>query len=269
MSTVKRDKFAALASRTAASNDGASVPSSSTSGSTPTAETAPKRDKLAALASRNATATAGTSGASPQMDKLSALASRASGTPGPVPSGERGNKFAALAKGRGNKLAAMASSASAVESSLPKPPSPEEQRLGKLKELVAERRKILQNLDRAEQMTCRLLELAHETTKALQDLSSATDIAGLSKAYRTTLQELHPLLSLDTTKFIHPYQNHSHESNHSMYASRVEMRLALERTQVLSEFLELERNLSASGSSNMNENNKRLREEEEEPNLTL
>ena len=134
-----------------------------------------------------------------------------------------------------------------------------------IQERLTQRQEILNNLDRAEEMTVKLLELAHKTTTALQDLSTSPAITELSKAYRDTLQKLHPLLSTDTQSLIHPYQNHSFESTNSMYAARVEMRLAQERSQVLKTFGELERSKRVKREDDVNENNKRPREDETAP----
>jgi hypothetical protein len=112
----------------------------------------------------------------------------------------------------------------------------------KLKERMSKRRQIFENLDHAEDLTCKLLELVHKTTSALQDLSSASpDLAHLSREYRKTLNEIHPLLSTDVEDLVRPYQNHSTETHQSMYAARVEMRIAKERTHVLKALTELER----------------------------
>jgi hypothetical protein len=54
------------------------------------------------------------------------------------------------------------------------------------------------------------------------------------------LQEIHPLLTRDTEELIKPYQNHTMETKQSMYAARVEMRLAKERLDVLKTFTDLE-----------------------------
>ena len=90
-------------------------------------------------------------------------------------------------------------------------------------------------------MTCKLLEIAHQTAKALEDLSCAPHISELSRTYRETIREIHPLLSTDTENLVQPYQNHSMETKQSMYAARVEMRLAKERTDVLKIITELEK----------------------------
>ena len=220
---MPRDKFAAMASRAESSAPSDQAPSDTPTTSAGTSQSQPpRRDKLAALAAR--------SNAGPGSTDTSASDARA-------PAGT----------GRGNKLAAMAANASAMSSS--KPPvvdakKAEEEAKGKhlekVKERLNKRKHILQNLDRAEDLTCQLLEIAHKTTTALQDLSCAPNISELSLAYRQTLREIHPLLSTDTEELIQPYKNHANETKQSMYAARVEMRLAKERTQVLKMFTELE-----------------------------
>jgi hypothetical protein len=212
------------------------------------ASPAPRRDKLSALASRNAAAATDADSAAPSSippsvpapvtaapasprDKLSALASRQQASDA-APSGGRGNKFAGA--GRGNKLAALAAAndaASTVDAAVASnTTSVQEERLKNIQERLNQRQEILNNLDRAEEMTVKLLELAHKTTTALQDLNASPAISDLSKEYRETLQKLHPPLSTDTQSLIHPYQNHSFQSTNSMYAARVEMRLAQERS---------------------------------------
>ena len=113
--------------------------------------------------------------------------------------------------------------------------------LTKLKERLSKRRAILNSLDRAEELTCNLLKIAAKTTVALQDLNYSPDLTELSVSYRSTLQELHPLLTMGTEELIKPYQNHTKETKQSMYAARVEMRLAKERLEVLKTFTELEK----------------------------
>ena len=174
----------------------------------------------------------------PRRDKLAAMVARASD---PSISGA-----AAPASSRGNsKLAAMAS-ASANAAPVEEQQKSDENELKEkyllgLKEKLSKRKQILESLDRAEELGLKLLQLAHQTTRALEDLSCAPDISELSRTYRETLRELHPLLSTDTDGLIQPYQNHSTETKQSMYAARVEMRLAKERTQVLKVFTELEK----------------------------
>merc|ERR1711982_285811 len=76
----------------------------------------------------------------------------------------------------------------------------------------------------------------------LQDLNcSSPDLSELSFAFRSTLRELHPLLTKGTEELIKPYQNHTKEMKQSMYAARVEMRLANKRSEVLKTFTELEK----------------------------
>ena len=117
-----------------------------------------------------------------------------------------------------------------------------EKYLSSLKERVSNRKGILNSLDRAEELTCKLLKIAAKTTDALQDLNVPPSLlAELSAAYRSTLHELHPLLTIDTEKLILPYQNHAKEHKQSMYAARVEMRLAMERKEILEAFATLEK----------------------------
>eukprot|EP00934_Nitzschia_sp_Nitz4_P005419 Nitzschia sp. Nitz4//scaffold3_size479765//279638//280417//NITZ4_000116-RA/size479765-processed-gene-1.464-mRNA-1//1//CDS//3329550806//5409//frame0 len=236
-----RDKFAALASRastnssTSSGNNEAStqIPTPSVSSQASSADP-PRRDKLAALAARNvsipdaATATANTTSSAPTS---TATASH--------PSGGRGNKFAALAA-----ASTASNSADPSPANVPTPSNErdEQERLAEqFKQKLSKRDKLLQNLDRAEELTCNLLEIAHQTTTALQDLQGAPNLSDLSKQYRDTLREIHPLLSTDTQGLIHPYQNHARETKQSMYTARVEMRLAKERTQVLKDMTALER----------------------------
>jgi hypothetical protein len=174
-----------------------------------------KRDKLASLeASRSASTTDG-------------------GTPTTTTSAPRGN----------SKLAAMAAANTSSSLSVTETVDDKhEKRTRELQEKMTKRQQILQDLDRAEDLTCKLLDIVHQTTNALQDMtSSSPELAQLSRDYRTTLQEIHPLLSRGTEALIQPYQNHTTETNQSMYAARVEMRLAKERTDVLKAFTELER----------------------------
>jgi hypothetical protein len=216
---MPRDKFAAMASCGTSDNDNTEAKLPEDEPTTTTASTpaqAPRRDKLAAMSSRATTPPAPSSSAS-------------------GPSGSRGN----------SKLAAMAANTAAAA-----PPEDQQKNdeaeakrkhlLG-IKEKLAKRKRILENLDRAEDLTCKLLQIAHQTTRSLEDLSCASNISELSRSYRATLRELHPLLSTDTEDLIQPYQNHSTETKQSMYAARVEMRLAKERTQVLKVITELEK----------------------------
>lgn len=179
-----------------------------------------------------ATAVAPTS----RSDNFAAISSKATSTPTP-----------AGGSGRGSKLAAMTASshaqvAASEEEKVKAEAQAREVALQGIKEKLSKRKQILANLDKAENLTCKLLEVAHETTRALEDLSGAPNISELSKTYRDTLRELHPLLSTDTETLIRPYQNHSNETKQSMYAARVDMRLAKERAQVLKVMTELEKN---------------------------
>jgi hypothetical protein len=196
--------------------------------------------------------------------------------------------------GRGNKLAALAASNAITNASTAKEGGPghvvgikqqehetetaetaamkREQHLVKLKERLSKRRDILDKLDRAEALTCNLLKIAAKTTDALQDMNGSPDLSELSVAYRATLQELHPLLTKGTEELIKPYQNHTMETKQSMYAARVEMRLAKERLDILKTFTMLEKNkgncsaLKTERSDSSKENNrKRPREETVEP----
>ena len=185
---------------------------------------APRRDKFAAMANR-ASSTATASSPVPEISADAAW----------PPGGRRGNKFAAMAANNRAPTATSEEEKSKAEAAI------REERLRGIKEKLSRRNKILGDLDRAEDLTCKLLEVAHQTTKALEDLSCAPNISALSKVYRETLRELHPLLSTGTEELIQPYQNHSTETRQSMYAARVDMRLAKERTQVLKLVTELER----------------------------
>ena len=268
-----RDKFSALAARSATTASSATDAETATSSASTSAPSTTARgghgNKLAALAAANN-----------NMDNNNASVQATSGR------GGHGNKLAALAAARSNNSATTQSStgrtasdgggdertAAEIAAAL------QEANLAKLKEKLSRRNKILQSLDRAEILTCKLLSLAHDTTVALQDVNdyeSKDKISELSKAYRATVAELHPLLSTRTADegegegeiVIHPYQNHSYESKHSMYAARVEMRLAQERKQVLKAFADLEeegQSKQESLSSTMStetSTNKRQREE--------
>jgi hypothetical protein len=246
---MPRDKFAALSSRAAESNSTGDVEPSTAAPSASAPAQPPGPDKLAASAASAPPATS--SGAS---------------------LGGRGNKFAAMAA-RGAAASTPEIPPKSVEEAA------REEHFAKVKERLSKRKSILESLDRAEDLTCKLLEIAHQTTTALQDLSGSPsiselkpspntselkspDISELSKTYRQTLQELYPLLSTDTQELIQPYKNHSQETQKSMYAARVEMRLARERTEVLKAFTELERNERAGQTEPTAMNNKRPREEE-------
>jgi len=217
---MPRDKFAAMASR--ASNDAGSSAGASDPGN---AEHAKETDSTNIASPAQA----------PRRDKFAAMASRSSSAAAPPAPSSRGNKFAAMS-------AASTSAAVSEEKQKNDEAEGKEKRLQEIKEKLSKRKRVLENLDRAEDLTCKLLEVAHQTTRALEDLTCAPDISELSRSYRETLRELHPLLSTDTEDLIRPYQNHSTETKQSMYAARVEMRLAKERTQVLKMITELEKN---------------------------
>jgi hypothetical protein len=239
---MARDKFAAMASRGATDSggteagqtEGEPATSTATTTTTTTPVEPPRRDKLAAMASRG----------TPPAPSGSASA----------PSGSRGN----------SKLAAMAASAPAAppeEQQRNDEAEAKEKHLKGIKEKLSKRKRILENLDRAEDLTFKLLQIAHQTTRSLEDLSCAPNISELSRTYRETLRELHPLLSTDTEDLIQPYQNHSTETKQSMYAARVEMRLAKERTQVLKVITELEKKQRQGKEENtLADNKKRPRE---------
>jgi hypothetical protein len=167
--------------------------------------------------------------------RASAAAAASSAVPAARGNNGRGNKFAAMAANNRAKAAISEEEKAKAEAAV------REERLRGIKEKMSKRQKLLGDLDRAEDLTCKLLEVAHQTTKALEDLTCAPDISALSKIYRETLRELHPLLSMGTEELVQPYQNHSTETRRSMYAARVDMRLAKERTQVLKIITELER----------------------------
>mmetsp|Transcript_27739 Transcript_27739/g.31057 ORF Transcript_27739/g.31057 Transcript_27739/m.31057 type:complete len:367 (-) Transcript_27739:248-1348(-) len=189
-----------------------------------------------------------------RRDKFAALASRSSGDPStnintnfpdtqPAPS--RNDKLAAIA---GNIQPAAATSSESLTAGKSKSDEKiaaeavieQGKYLKSLKERLSKRRGILNSLDRAEELTCNLLKIAAKTTDALQDLNYSPDLNELTVAYRSTLRELHPLLTTSTEELIKPYQNHTKETKQSMYAARVEMRLAKERLEILKTFTELE-----------------------------
>jgi hypothetical protein len=236
----RRDKFAALASRTSRGGDAAADGGGEGSaGPAPTedASAAPRRDKLSALAARTAAATSG-----PTVGSVAV----GGGT-------GRGNKLAALAAASSGATTTTSSAEAAAELERARLATEAEKRV-QLQQKLSQRQELLEMLDHAEQLTCKLLNLAHRTTTALQDVHGAFKqdkvIAELSQSYRATLKELHPLLSTNTEALIHPYQNHAYESKQSMYAARVEMRLALERTQVLKAFADLEPRRQVAAASN-------------------
>ena len=218
----------------------------------------PKRDKMAALAARSNNIEEQQTDVTPVMnqppsrrDKLAALASRSNNndnTPDIAAAPSRNNKFARLATATagGQQPATDDAGASIVKTKSKEEIATEvaiarEKHLAKLKERLSKRKGILNSLDRAEMLTCKLLKIAAQTTDALQDLNFSSNLSQLSIAYRSTLQELHPLLTVGTEELIKPYQNHTEETKQSMYAARVEMRLAKERLEVLKTFTELER----------------------------
>ena len=255
----KRDKMAALASR-------------QQQAASPSTESPPKRDRMAALAARSGRSPTNTDGgpnaSPPKRDKMAALAARSNSpqqSENPPPSATpRRNKLVALAArssasvtnatsgpSRNNKLAKLSGSAGSNSDAAATPKSEaqiaaeaaqaREQHLAKLRERLSKRKGILDSLDRAEELTCKLLSIAAKTTDSLQDLNFSSNLADLSVAYRSTLQELHPLLTNGTEELIKPYQNHTQETKQSMYAARVEMRLAKERLEVLKTFSMLEK----------------------------
>lgn len=192
------------------------------------------RDKFAAMAKateRQATPPPVVVATAPKRDKLAALAARSMDpTPAAAPRGN--SKHAAMA-------AASSSTSRVVTETVDEK---KEKRKRELQVKMSKRKQILEDLDRAEDLTCKLLDIVHQTTNALQDMtSSSPELAHLSREYRKTLQEIHPLLSRGTEALVQPYQNHATETKQSMYAARVEMRLAKERTDVLKVFTELER----------------------------
>lgn len=191
---------------------------------------------------------------SQRCDKFAALESRSSSNPSTnvnknfpdtLPAPHQNDKLAAMA---GNIQPATANNSESVTAADSKSDEEiaaeavieQEKYLNNLKERLSKRRGILNSLDRAEELTCNLLKIAAKTTDALQDLNYSPDLNELSVAYRSTLRELHPLLTTGTEELIKPYQNHTKETKQSMYAARVEMRLAKERLEVLKTFTELE-----------------------------
>jgi hypothetical protein len=120
-----------------------------------------------------------------------------------------------------------------------------------LQERMKKRNQLLNDLDQAEEMTCQLLSIAAQTTDALQNVHWPSDGTGtlsrLSTAYASTIQAIHPLISgnnnddVAAETLVKAYQNHGTEAKQSMYAARIELRLAAERCQVLKTFAELER----------------------------
>jgi len=214
--------MAALAARANAPSE---APSTNQTPSPAAASQHPRRNKLAALAARAA--------------KDSSTSSAPSLRPAPA----RNNKLAALAaasQSSANTAATTPATKSEAEVAA-EAAAAREKHLTKLRERLSKRKGILDSLDRAEELTCKLLSIAAKTTDALQDLNFSSNLAKLSVAYRATLQELHPLLTTGTEELIKPYQNHTQETKQSMYAARVEMRLAKERLEVLKTFSMLEK----------------------------
>jgi len=271
-SSPKRDKFAALASR---SNANPQAQQQSDVTTSTTVASPPKRDKLAALVARSrskspikmdtsdgvaqanqqnvpASEQHKTTSNPPKRDKIAALAAR-SNTPTEPNKSEapRRNKLAALAARSANNSSTTNQSHDANSSNTTISKSKEElaaeaaiarnKHLVDIKERLSKRKGILDRLDRAEKLTCDLLKIAARTTDALQDLNFSENLSQLSVTYRSTLQELHPLLTVGTEEMIKPYQNHTNETKQSMYAARVEMRLAKERLQILKTFASLEK----------------------------
>lgn len=300
---MPRDKFAAMASRAAASSTEADNPHNSAPnvlpGSTdeiiiPTLDVdLPVDDTAASSSSPRSNQQYSSSNTLKHEhggDKLAALSSRASSNPDDTDP-TRGQ---ASSTGRGNKLAALAAAAGTTKNnddyknqsenviSTEQQPtkkvklSPEEiakQRQEyrmKLQQRLSKRKYLLDRLDRAEELTCNLLRIASKTTDALQDLHRSPDLSELAVAYRSTLQEIHPLLTKETEELIKPYQNHTMETKQSMYAARVEMRLAKERLEVLKTFTDLEMTNAKSSPSSTTDtvgvaetsSRKRSREEE-------
>ncbi|CAJ1915225.1 unnamed protein product [Cylindrotheca closterium] len=219
------------------------------------------RDKFAAMA--KATERQSVSPVNPpKRDKLAALAaSRSAADSTPTSTTD-------AAEPRGNsKLAAMAAANTSANRTVTEAlDDKHEKRTRELQEKMSKRKQILQDLDQAEDLTCKLLDIVHQTTNALQDMtSSSPELAQLSRDYRKTLQEIHPLLSRGTEALVQPYQNHTTETNQSMYAARVEMRLAKERSDVLKAFTELERQPNeeaTGGDESMMAGTKRSREDD-------
>ena len=270
-SAPRRDKFAAMASRSTSSSNEEEDPSTATTAAIPI-----KKEGDPSVAAGQAVAIT-----SPKRDKLSALAARQSGastSPSPGGGGRGNSKLAAMSASQGSSSAAPETTTGGPTTDAERA-AKEQERLAAIEKRLGQRQEILDNLDRAEKMTCRLLEIAHQTTTALQDLnnvssstSTTENLSNLSKAYRETLQELHPLLTTNTDKLIRSYQNHSFESDRSMYAARVEMRLAQERTDLLRTFRDFEAQeraaddgagagVATTGVTVKNENNKRRRGE--------
>lgn len=243
--------------------------SSSESPPPPPAPAAPRRDKLAAMAQRAATAAA-TETADVVAEVSPPAATTTTAPPQSTCGGGRGsNKLAALAarqqqaeenadtsaapKSGGKNLNRLGASSNVPpQSEQEKVLSAEEQAkqkalyLQQLQERMTKRNQLLENLDQAEEMTCKLLNIASQTTDALQNVHWATDgqekLQQLSSAYCSTIQAIHPLIcGNDAERLVKAYQNHGTETKRSMYGARVEWRLAQERMQVIKTFAELER----------------------------
>ncbi|KAG7358015.1 hypothetical protein IV203_014602 [Nitzschia inconspicua] len=117
--------------------------------------------------------------------------------------------------------------------------------LVRLQVQMKKRHQLLDNLDQAEELTCRLLSIAAQTMDVLQDVHWATTgqeaLSDLSSAYSNTIQAIHPLVCGDDAgNLVKAYQNHGKETQQSMYAARLEYRLAKERLQVIQAFAQLE-----------------------------
>jgi hypothetical protein len=195
----------------------------------------PKRDKFASMAAAAAGGAAGDAAASAAGD---AAASAAPDDP------------------RRDKLTALAVSAPQHQEHQPVATSEEKNEL--LKQRMAQRDRVLKDLQQAEGWTWNLLTLANKTASSLSTLDTTKEqVSELSKQYRDTLQNIHSILTPHASLVV-AYQNHGVDKNRkeasdeekkeghgqkeivNMYAAKVERKLAQERRNVLQGLLRLE-----------------------------
>lgn len=202
----------------------------------------------------------------PRRDKLASMAAMQE----EQQSAPRRGKFAKLAA---VKQASATNTTAATETAATTTASNNEKEMGFLQKRASQRDAVLKDLKQAEGLTWRLLELASSTCNALCDLEFDQEaVSKTSAEYRETLQQIHAKLT-PHAHLVVPYQNHEvdgkkGEEQNNMYAARVEMRLAMERKEVLGELLRLEQEekqqdstTAAAGEPVIGETRKRPRED--------
>uniref|UniRef100_A0A7S1UL21 Uncharacterized protein n=1 Tax=Grammatophora oceanica TaxID=210454 RepID=A0A7S1UL21_9STRA len=280
----KRDKFASLAARQQQQQQ--APPAAPPQPPPPQRATSPKRDKFASLAAKQkaapATETATTSAVKPpKRDKFSSLQQGGGGGGGSTSTG--GGKFAKLQqKQQETPSSDGASAAATAEAERLAVQKRKEALLGR----IGQQRQVLKDMEKAEGMVWNLIHLAKETAEGLADLKpspqqddaeeASPDLSALSQNYRTTLSQIHGLLK-PHAHLVKAYENHRIDEEEpenddeeavdaekkkkkaqqettsaapNMYAARVEMRLALEKQQVLKALLELENQESSPTGAN-------------------